>query len=243
MDQNPVTVLTIFALLGGLVFVAMNSDANPNIENLALRSSHGKTPEEKVVESGTKAPLPVQAGSPGNTLPPQPPPSEMPAPEKKHMVMEWSKMPPVVHRMFVGCTLSGNYLPLRDDAYFVLIQTPPDKGDIYGRFSLFVEDHKIGIKAGPRTVITQYNFDFRHHLDYVIEVCFTFVSSYHTRVELLVDKASTGIYFDIRNKDMLTEIRGWPKYVLMHELAKNAHLSVSKDPVNQWGSIIEQDLN
>lgn len=234
--------LMLIVVVGGLLFLTLSptsSSENNTVKKMELQSSHDKTALEKVIKSGTN----VQAGIQGNTLHPQPPPPELPPPDSNHMIMDWDKLPPVVNKMFIGCSTVGSYLPLKDEAYFVLIQTPPKKDEIYGEFALFVEGHKIGIKAGSRTVVTEYQFDFHHHLDYTIEAAFSFITDYHSRIELIIDKASTGIYFDIRDTELLKQIRSWPRYVLMNDLVKNAHLCVSNDPQKQWGSIIEKDLN
>jgi hypothetical protein len=213
-------------------------------ENLKLQSSHGKTPEERAIESGTTAPTPHQTGPPKeNTLPPIPPETGLPAPETRHIMMPWSDIPKQAKRVFIGANLRGNYLSMKSLAYFVIMQTPPTSpDDIYGNFALFVEGGKIGIKIHPRTVITQHNFDFNHHLNYKIEVVLVFKSAYVTRVELHVDGASMGITFEIRDVNMRDNLLRFSDYMLLNDKVKDAHMQIPTAARNDWGSIVETPI-
>ena len=165
----------------------------------------------------------------------------MPAPESKHMEMNWKglALEPKRKRIFIGAELHGPYTKLKNLAYLVIMQTPPRGNDIYGDFSLFVEGGKIGFKIGDQSHVMEYMFDFNHHKSYKIEISTTFLTPSKSRFELYIDGSATGLWFDVNDGNMLEKFMRLPPYMLLHENVTNAFLQVQDRPTNDWGNIKE----
>ena len=228
-------IICLYLFISAIIWVSAGKK-----ENMNLITTSPDTPEEEVVKTGTTTSAPVQAGFKGNTLPPVSQNTNMPAPESKHMRMDWMKIPPSSERVFVGAELQGPYTKLKSLAYFVILQTPPpNPDDIYGEFSVFVEGGKIGFKMDNQSHIMEYMFDFNHHKTYRIEICTTFLTSLKTRFELCIDGSATGLWFDVDNVNMRERFMQLPPYVLLHDNVNNGFLQVQDRLSNGWGNIKE----
>lgn len=205
-----------------------------------------KTLDEKILDTGTTPAPAVQAGFPGNTLPPAKTNTDFPVADQKITSFAWNNIPKKTKKIYVGAKMTGPFTKLRALAYFIVLQTPPTQvGDIYGDISIFVEGGKIGIRLLPGSHIFDYPFDFRHDpKEYRIEACIHFDSAFTTRVELWVDGANTGHSFTIRNENMRDKIMNLSPTIVLGKKVKSAYLQAAPitNPVTM-NEIVELDLN
>jgi hypothetical protein len=211
-----------------------NTTAASTSENMKVQKFEPqflvKTPDEKIYDTQTTAPPAVQAGFPGNTLPPAQTNVDFPKPQGRYTEFNWSGIPDGCKKVYIGAKMKGNYRPMRALANFPIIQTPPENDqDIYGNMSIFVEGEKVGLRLLPGSMIFDYHFDYRHHKEYQLEMVVHFESQFVTRVELWIDGASTGQSFTIRDTDMRKKMSELPHYVLLGDKVVSAYLQASPE--------------
>lgn len=230
-------------IIGGVAMslsVAYNTTTAAASQERMEGQLNTETPAEMVAETGTEPAPPVQAGFPGNTLPPVKPNTATPPPDAMSTDLLWKNIPPDAQHVYVGARMNGGpYDNLRGLSYFVIMQTPPKDGDIYGDLSIFVEGGKIGLRMKPATKIFDYKFDFSRRGEYRIEMKITFISAFVSRIELMIDGSSTGEEFLLRSINLRDHLYALPERVMIHDKTKSAYLQVSTPSKPQWGSIRE----
>lgn len=245
-----VALAFIIGAAGTMVFAcSQGSSSAPASEGLQGGPIPGQgtaTPAQAVAITGTEPAPPVQAGSPGNTLPPVRPYTDTPTPDTPSTGLKFNEIPTWATTVFVGVELSGGpFDEERTLAYFAPLQTPPTADNIYGDLAIFVEGDRIGFRLAPASKIFEYKFDFNRRGKYTVEMKITYESSFVTRVELLIDGAVTGNEFLIKNVNMRDRMFALPQGVELYKKSRNAWLQVEtpkKDGAG-WGSIRERRIN
>lgn len=203
-------------------------------ENMKVQKTEpqflAETPDEKIYDTGTTQAPAVQAGSPGNTLPPTKTNVNFPPPQGKYTEFNWQAIPDKCSFVYIGATMEGDFRSMRSLANFPILQTPPQNDeDIYGDMSIFVEGGKVGLRLLPGSMIFDYHFDYRHHKEYKFEMVIHLLSAFTTRVELWVDGASTGHSFVIRDVNMRKKLSELPPFVLIGEKVTSTYLQTSPE--------------
>lgn len=199
------------------------------IENMRA-SAEEDTPDEKIYDTQTTSAPVVQAGFPGNTLPPAKTNVDFPPPEGKYTEFNWGAIPNSCSIVYIGATMKGDFRPMKALANFSILQTPPENNeDIYGNMSIFVEGGKVGMRLLPGSKIFDYHFDYRHHEEYKFEMVIYLLSAFTTRVELWIDGSSTGHSFTIRDVNMGKKLSELPPYVLIGEKVTSTYLQTSPE--------------
>ena len=236
-------VIGVMSVMSNRTTPSQPSTSNNPPLNAGVDQSE-KTEDEKIHDTGTTPVPAVQAGFPGNTLPPAGTNIDFPKPAGEFATFNWKGLPDGTPTMYFGAVMRGNFMKLKPLAYFVVTQTPPNNPeDLFGDISIFVEGGKIGLRLLPGSRIFEYQFDFRHHRDYRIEMVVKFVTEFTTRVELWIDGASTGQAFEIKDVNMRDRIAKLSPYVLVGKQVQSVYLQAGPHGNPGWGDIKEVNLN